>query len=464
MECYKCGATLAKDNVCPQCGTDVLLYKRSVRASNLYYNSGLAKARIRDLSGAVESLKISIAINKNNINAMNLLGLVYCEMGDVVEALSEWVVSKNRQKENNPAGTYIKQIQSNQTKFEMITTTVKKYNLSLRYAREESYDMAVIQLKKIVSQNPKLIRAQLLLSLLYMKDKEYNKARKHLMAVLRIDHNNTLAHLYMQDIESELQIKKKKDSSGAQLSKREKRGTQERQLSGNDVILPRTSYKEPSNGAITVINILAGVVIGAALIWFLITPARYRGLSAEYNASLKQYSEQLSADSAQMNTLNNQLKRVQNEKAALEAQLAVVGGTDGSNKLLTAVINAANLYLSNDKTASAEAILDVDVTLLPTDEAKKLYHTLSGETRVAASNDLYSRGMAKYNQKAYAEAADLLARSYKCDSRAATAYYTAKSYENLENVTEAKKYYQHIVDEFKSTQYYVEADAYVKAH
>ncbi|MFR2510981.1 MAG: hypothetical protein ACLS9K_01570 [Lachnospira eligens] len=36
-----------------------------------------------------------------------------------------------------------------------------------------------------------------------------------------------------------------------------------------------------SNGAITIINVLAGVVIGAALIWFLIVPARnkaYTGL------------------------------------------------------------------------------------------------------------------------------------------------------------------------------------------
>ena len=63
--------------------------------------------------------------------------------------------------------------------------------------------------------------------------------------------------------------------------KREKRETkviESQPLSGNDVILPRSSYKEPGNGAITIVNILVGVVIGAALIWFLVMPSRYKVL------------------------------------------------------------------------------------------------------------------------------------------------------------------------------------------
>ncbi len=462
MICYKCGATLAKDDVCPQCGVNVALYKKAVKASNAYYNKGLAKAKVRDLSGAAESLRMSIVINKNNIEARNLLGLVYCEMGDVVEALSQWVISKNHKEDNNQAGTYIKQIQSNQSKFEMVTTTVKKYNLSLRYAQEGSYDMAVIQLKKVIAQNPKLLKAQLLLALLYIREKEYNKARKPLIAVFRVDHNNTMAQSYMKEIDEALQVKKKNRTF---VSKKDKKNEEARPLSGNDVIMPRYSYREPSNGAITIINILAGVIIGAALIWFLITPARYKGLTADYNNSIKEYSEKLSADSAEINSLNNQLKRVQEEKEKLESQLSVVGGTDGSNKLLTAVIDAANLYLANDKTGAAEKILAIDVAMLPTDEAKRLYNTLSAETRVTAASDLYNRGMAKYNSKDYEEAADLFSRAYKCDSaRAEIAYHAAKSYDAMNNTAEAKKYFQYIVDEFKSSGYFVEANSYVNSH
>ena len=42
-------------------------------------------------------------INKYNINARNLLGLIYCEMGEVVEALSQWVMSKNLAPDDNVA-------------------------------------------------------------------------------------------------------------------------------------------------------------------------------------------------------------------------------------------------------------------------------------------------------------------------------------------------------------------------
>ena len=97
-------------------------------------------------------------INKYNINARNLLGLIYCEMGEVVEALSQWVMSKNLAPDDNVAESYIKKIQSNQNKFESVTNAIKKYNVSLQYAKDKNTDMAVIQLKKIVISNPHFIK------------------------------------------------------------------------------------------------------------------------------------------------------------------------------------------------------------------------------------------------------------------------------------------------------------------
>ena len=95
MRCYKCGSVLSANDICPKCQTDVSIYKKTAMASDVYYNKALEKARLRDLSGAIETLKVSLMINKYNINARNLLGLIYCEMGEVVEALSQWVMSKN---------------------------------------------------------------------------------------------------------------------------------------------------------------------------------------------------------------------------------------------------------------------------------------------------------------------------------------------------------------------------------
>ena len=99
MNCINCGAFLTDTDLdyCPHCGANVLIQKKVDYLSKLYYNQGLEKASIRDLSGAISCLKQSLAYDKRNIRARNLLGLVYFETGEVVAALSEWVISKNIQ-------------------------------------------------------------------------------------------------------------------------------------------------------------------------------------------------------------------------------------------------------------------------------------------------------------------------------------------------------------------------------
>ena len=155
MRCYKCGSVLSEAGFCTGCGSDVTIYKKIIKMSNTYYNMGLEKAKVRDLSGAADILRRSVRMDKKNIQARNLLGLVYYEMGEVVEALSQWVISKNIQPEKNAADEYIKDIQSNPTKLETMNMTIKKYNTALGYANENSDDLAIIQLKKVISLNPK---------------------------------------------------------------------------------------------------------------------------------------------------------------------------------------------------------------------------------------------------------------------------------------------------------------------
>ena len=82
-----------------------------------------------------------------------------------------------------------------------------------------------------------------------------------------------------------------------------------------------------------------------------------------------------------------------------------------------------------------------------------------------AANDLYNRRMTAYNKADYTTAADLLVRAYKCDKTKADAvFYAAKSYVALNQPDNAKKYYQIIADEFKSSGYVTEAQAYVQSH
>ena len=131
MRCYNCGCRLSEHSFCTNCGADVGLYKKIIRTSNYFYNEGLERARVRDLSGAVVSLRESLKFNKNNIKARNLLGLVYYEMGEVPAALSEWVISNNLRNDKNVASDYISRVQSNAGELENISQSIKKYNCLL---------------------------------------------------------------------------------------------------------------------------------------------------------------------------------------------------------------------------------------------------------------------------------------------------------------------------------------------
>ena len=116
-----------------------------VYQSNYWYNDGLKRANIRDLSGAILSLRRSLQYNNANVAARNLLGLVYYGRGEVVEALVEWILSKNFQSKDNIANYFIKKVQEVPGELEQVNQAGKKYNQSIKYARQGGDDIAIMQ-------------------------------------------------------------------------------------------------------------------------------------------------------------------------------------------------------------------------------------------------------------------------------------------------------------------------------
>ena len=121
------------------------------------------KARARDLTGAAESLRTCLQLNKKNISARNLLGLVYYEMGEAAQALKEWVISKNYKYRGNIADHYIQDLRDNRQALDGMSHSIHKFNQALEYAQTGAVDLAVIQLKKVISVNPNMLKAYQLL-------------------------------------------------------------------------------------------------------------------------------------------------------------------------------------------------------------------------------------------------------------------------------------------------------------
>ena len=98
FQCYYCGEEIEEGTKrCPHCGTDLTAYLEIQHSADYYYNDGLEKAFVHDLSGAIRSLREALRCDKYKTDARNLLGLCLFARGDMVDALSEWVISKNLQ-------------------------------------------------------------------------------------------------------------------------------------------------------------------------------------------------------------------------------------------------------------------------------------------------------------------------------------------------------------------------------
>lgn len=425
MRCYKCDSVLSGNDFCNSCGADVTMYKKVVKLSNAYYNMGLAKAQIRDLTGACELLRRSVRFDKKNINARNLLGLVYFEMGEAVEAFSEWIISKNIQPEKNMADDYIKRMQSNPVRLDTINQTIKKYNIALGYAKQGSDDLAVIQLKKVLNTNPNLIKGHLLLALLYMKKGDFEKAKKPVKKVLKIDTNNPLAKKYLNEISNVLEGKDKllvhEVKKEATYHDYDKEQTEKELKNGYDVITPRRrmGYRESNSGTITVINVVIGIVIGVAMTFFLLIPAKEKALNDKHNKEILKLNTQI-------DTLNNTIKDYESQVSTLQGEKDALSGQISSNSAESTqiisdydnIIAAVNSFNSKDYLSAADSLNKI-VNSERSQTFKNMYDSVKTETYKQAASICYNNGVSKLagagTPESYTEAINDLSKCFEYD-------------------------------------------------
>ena len=457
MNCPRCNANVAfSKKRCDNCGQDLKNYRRVVGLSNIYYNKGLSQAKVRDLSGAISSLKLSLQFNKLNTNARNLLGLVYLEEGEIVSALSEWVISKHYQSENNDAEDYIKMIQSNPNKLETYNQTIRKYNSALNSAKHGDEDMAIIQLKKVVNLNPKFIRAHQLLALLYMmtgKKDNRVKALKLLRNISQIDVTNTTTLRYMKEL-SDVHIRGESPKVQPKVVKKEPERRTLPQVDP-DAYKTITPYKEERPSIMPFINIVVGIVIGLALMYFLIIPHMKSNEAQNANDSFKQYSEQQAADASDSSSLKSKNESLQKEIDGLKNELKQLQGdinTEDGKTILDiydALFSSASSYLADDTENAAKKLLDIDESTLKNDYAKKVYNRIKDNAFAAMSEKLYQQGYSYYSSGDYGNAIKTLKEAVKYDETNVKAiYFLGRGYQKQQKYDKAKEYFDTIVNDY----------------
>ncbi len=446
---------MSEHDFCTSCGADVSLYKKIIYISNRFYNDGLEKANVRDLTGAIASLRQSLKFNKNNVTARNLLGLVYFEMGEVVAALSEWVISKNQQPKKNIADDYINMIQTNPTRLDTINQTIKKYNQALTYCHQDSLDLAVIQLKKVLSLNPKFVRAHQLLALLYINSEEWERAKRELTRCVQIDSNNTTTLRYLKEVDEMLLPEEGVKSGG----KKKNRSDEVRKYqSGNETIIQPVNIKE-GKGVGSLLNLGIGLLIGIAIAFFLILPARIQSEKADINENLRIVSEQSDAKSATIDELEQQLASLQEEKETLEQNLQAYMGKDGNIQYYDLLAKAADAYLtdSSDVMTVADYLDEIDIAkqedeIEISESYEKLYNTLLALIGPTLGDAYYDTAYEAYQHVDYDVAIPNFEKAFQYDASNGDAlYYLADAYKSVGRTEDAREAYRQVIELFPGT-------------
>ena len=380
MNCMNCGAYLTDMDLdyCTHCGCNVLVQKKVDYLSKYYYNQGLEKASIRDLSGAINCLKQSLTYNKGNIQARNLLGLVYFETGEVVAALSEWVISKNLQPGRNLASEYIDKLQANPNKLEAINETIKKYNDALALCRDGHEDMAAIRLKKILTQNSKLIKGYHLLALIQIKNEEWNKARRTLRKAAKIDKTNTTTLRFLREVDEQTGVTTKLEHKSKGFFKGNQT-TQDREdsLFGDQPVQPPV-YKSRGRASLF-FTLMAGFAAGALAFWLLAVPAIRQGIYREANKQIVKYSESLASQGVELSKAQNRAQESGDTMEAAAKQLEEEKKKASSYEALMASYSA---MIQENWDEAALKIQQVYVDML-SDDVMGIYNTICANTGVS---------------------------------------------------------------------------------
>lgn len=461
MNCYKCGCSLSEKEFCTSCGADVARYKQVLSLSNAYYNEGLDKARIRDLTGAMACLQLSLKLNKRNTNARNLLGLIYFEVGETVAALTEWVISKNYQPEKNLADDYITKLQSNQSVLNKMDSAVHKYNQSLGYCSQGIYDMPAIQLRKIIQLNPKLLQARLLLSLLYIHSEKWEQAKEQLEICKSVDIGNVTTNRFLQEVDEALGFENSKNAGKKQ------KETAVYMTSGNDTIIQPVNHKEMA-GLHVFLNVFVGLLIGVIIGWFVLAPLRMNMENDSVTEELEGVREQLNTKITETEDLKKRVEKLTTDNEMMAEQLESYEGNSGVNEVYRNLMLALGEYNKGDamdKMLIADYMDAIDLEYVQNEASEEylvLYNMIKDEVGEYVASTYYESGNEAFRNFDYATAiTDLTKAVYYDPNNDSALYALANAYRENKDYENAKLIYQKVIELFPDSEKATKAQAYI---
>ena len=266
--------------------------------------------------------------------------------------------------------------------------------------------MAIIQLKKVVAAHPTFLKAHQLLALLYLHTEQYAKARQILRRAHKMDTTNEITLSYMHEL---AQIRSQKVAK----LKEDKNQTVSYNLGNETIIQPASASLKDNAGVLTIVNILIGIAVGAAVIWFLIVPSVNQKKAGEANRNVTELSEQIASKDAQINALKKELEGYRSSSDEAESAIATAQSTQESYEKLMTVYN----QYQGGNTSNAdmlEGLLAVTPDALG-EQGKAIYGEISGDLFPKMCERLYAQAQSDMEGGSYGEAVTALESVIRMD-------------------------------------------------
>ena len=217
--------------------------------------------------------------------------------------------------------------------------------------------------------------------------------------------------------------------------------------SGNETIIQPRYLKD--NSAIgTIINMVIGIAIGAAITCFLIVPGVRREIQNQAKA------EVLDA--------NNAVASKNQSISSLEAQIeeqSSAGKVNTYEQLLQAYV----AYTDGDIEKAGTALGNVNTDYL-SDDSMTVYDTINAQVNAEYISAVYKEATDAYNAQEFTQAIEDYLKVIELDEtydNGNALYYLAQSYRRNDDMDNAKTYYQKFADLYPGTERAANAQRYL---
>lgn len=382
--------------------------KKQTKALSIkYYNLALPYVKEDKLVYAIERLKKSVAYDKTNIPAQNLLGLVYYRMGRITDSYIHWSVSAELDSsEDNRAITYLQDI-LNSVDYSEKAKAVSKFNESLKHARQGNYDMAIMRLKRGLDFNSKSVDILNLLAFCLMMQDKNNEAYKYTEKVLKIDKANPIAKTYQRTLRPDrLSIFQKDDAETISYNK-----------------TTANAMHKARNSRGNILYFILGIAVSAVISISLVIPSVFKS----YENSLGQYETDYAVlkntTDTELAKKDESIKNLTEENESLKSKLDSAGAKSLQERVKVLAEIETNFKEGNVE-LSADRLVALDTTGFE-GEVLQQYRKLCESVLVSAAELYFNKGQELQNKDEYDNAIEMYNKCIKCSQSGGEIGYSA---------------------------------------